>query len=67
MFSSQPTVTISPECGETEDHRVNLKVNGFNDNGNVHWEFVNPEGKKEMYGYFDTNETALLFLQVLKS
>ncbi len=57
VSSQQPTVTISPECGEIEDHRVNLTVNGFNGNGNVHWEFVNPEGKKEMYGYFDTNET----------
>ena len=38
--SEFPIVRISPEC-RTRDHRIDFTVNGFNPNGNVHWEFVN--------------------------
>jgi hypothetical protein len=53
----RPIAIISPECGEIEDHRINLTINGFNPNGNVDWEFVDSKGKQDQYGYFETNET----------
>jgi hypothetical protein len=39
-----PIVRISPECGTMRDHRIDFTVNGFNPNGNIHWEFVNSKG-----------------------
>ncbi len=55
--SSSPIVKISPECGTLRDHRINFTVNGFNSNGNIHWEFINSTGVVDTFGYFDTNKT----------
>jgi len=48
---------IEPSCGLLKDHRINMTVNGFNQNGNVYWEFINSKGVLNYYGYFDTNAT----------
>lgn len=55
--STSPIVKISPECGTLKDHRINFTVNGFNSNGNIHWEFINSTGVVDTFGYFDSNET----------
>ena len=55
---SEPNVIISPECGEIEGYSMILKVNGFEPNGNVQWQVVDPESKTiASYGYFATNST----------
>jgi hypothetical protein len=56
-YSTSPIVKISPECGTLRDHRINFTVNGFNNNGNIYWEFVNSTGVVDTYGYFDSNGT----------
>src|ERR1044072_6620405 len=48
---------IEPSCRLLKDHRINMTVNGFNQNGNVYWEFINSKGVLNYYGYFDTNAT----------
>jgi hypothetical protein len=57
IYSTTPTVKISPECGTLRDHRINFTVNGFNSNGNIYWEFINSTGIVDTYGYFDSNGT----------
>jgi hypothetical protein len=54
--ADSPIARISPECGILRDHRIDFTVNGFNPNGNVHWEFVNSKGNIDVYGYFETDE-----------
>ena len=57
IYSTSPIVKISPECGSLGDHRINFTVNGFNNNSNIYWEFINSTGTVDTYGYFDSNET----------
>ena len=57
IYSTSPIVNISPECGSLRDHRINFTVNGFNNNSNIYWEFINSTGTVDTYGYFDSNET----------
>jgi hypothetical protein len=52
-----PIADLEPDCGVLRDHRINMTVNGFNENGNVYWEFINSKGFIGWYGYFDTNAT----------
>jgi hypothetical protein len=56
ISAESPNVEIFPECGGFTDHRAYFTVNGFNPNGNVHWEFINSKGNIDSYGYFETNE-----------
>ena len=56
ISAESPNVEIFPECGALTDHRVYFPVNGFNPNGNVHWEFIDSKGNIDSYGYFETNE-----------
>jgi hypothetical protein len=53
--AESPNVTIFPECGTTSDNKILFIVNGFNPNGNVHWELVKSNGDIDSYGYFDTD------------
>ena len=57
IYSTSPIVKISPECGRLGDHRINFTVNGFSNNSNIYWEFINSTGTVDTYGYFDSNET----------
>ena len=57
IYSISPIVKISPECGRLGDHRINFTVNGFSNNSNIYWEFINSTGTVDTYGYFDSNET----------
>ena len=57
IYSTSPIVKISPECGSLRDHRINFTVNGFSNNSNIYWEFINSTGTVDTYGYFDSNET----------
>ncbi|MGI9012336.1 MAG: hypothetical protein ACR2F1_14290 [Nitrososphaeraceae archaeon] len=54
--AESPSVEIFPECGSLYNHRVYFTVNGFNPNGNVHWEFIDSQGRIDSYGYFETDE-----------
>ena len=55
---SEPNVIISPMCGELKGYAMILEVNGFEPNGNVHWQLIDPENKTiSSYGYFATNNT----------
>ncbi|HJT83573.1 MAG TPA: hypothetical protein VJ697_03735 [Nitrososphaeraceae archaeon] len=55
--ANRPIADVEPECGVLRDHRINMTANGFNENGNVYWEFINSKGFMDPYGYFDTNAT----------
>ena len=33
--ANRPIVDLEPDCGVLRDHRINMTVNGFNENGNV--------------------------------
>src|SRR5215210_6897845 len=56
ISAQSPTIQIFPECGALSDHKIFFTVNGFNPNGNVHWEFIDSKGKIDSYGYFETDE-----------
>ena len=55
--ANRPIADLEPDCGVLRDHRINMTVNGFNENGNVYWEFINSKGFVDPFGYFDTNAT----------
>jgi hypothetical protein len=54
----QPTVKVSPSCGDITGYGMKLNVNGFEPNSNVGWKVVHPETQEiPTYGYFSTNST----------
>jgi hypothetical protein len=56
-YAIEPTVNINPLCHDKDEERINMTVNGFNQNGNIYWEFINSKGITEIFGYFDSNST----------
>ena len=56
IVAEPPIVKIFPDCGALSDHKIFFTVNGFNPNGNVHWEFIDSKGNIDSYGYFETDE-----------
>src|SRR5829696_4756087 len=55
IVAEPPIVKIFPDCGALSDHKIFFTVNGFNPNGNVHWEFIDSKGNIDSYGYFETD------------
>ena len=56
IVAEPPIVKIFPDCGALSDHKIFFTVDGFNPNGNVHWEFIDSKGNIDSYGYFETDE-----------
>jgi hypothetical protein len=36
IYANRPIVDVEPDCGVLRDHRINMTVNGFNENSNVY-------------------------------
>lgn len=55
VYALHPIIKISPSCGKSADHRLNIIVVGFSTYRKMYWEFINSKHVLDTFDYFKTN------------